>query len=89
MHATLYGSDGRSCAASDASSSAWHTSVMSTMPTRPESPAGLRLRDDEGGRIRALHQVGGRGHVVVLVNRRHRRMHDVRDRSRGRRRMLC
>jgi hypothetical protein len=50
--------------------------------------AGLRLRDDEGGRIRALHHVGGCGHVVVLLNRRDRWLHDVRDRGRGRRRRL-
>src|ERR1700748_3848726 len=50
--------------------------------------AGLSLRDDQGRPSGALHQVGGCGHVVVLVNRRHRWMHDVRDYGRGRRRML-
>src|ERR1700750_496915 len=34
--------------------------------------AGLSLRDDQRSPSRALHQVGGRSHVVVLVNRRHR-----------------
>jgi hypothetical protein len=33
--------------------------------------------------------VCGCGRVVVLVNHRDRWLHDVRDRSRGRRRMLC
>jgi hypothetical protein len=47
--------------------------------------AGLRLRDDQGGRIRALHQVGSRSHVVVRFNRRDRWLHDVRDRSRAQR----
>src|SRR6266700_2355645 len=46
--------------------------------------AGVRLRDDESCRIRVLHQVGGRGCVVVPVNRRHRWPHDVPGRSRGR-----
>jgi len=50
--------------------------------------AGLRLHDDESGRIRSLHQKGGRAQMIVLFNRRHRWMHDVRGRSRGRRRML-
>src|SRR6516162_10005236 len=41
---TVYGSDGGSSAASVTLSSALHTSVMSTIPTRPASPMTGRCR---------------------------------------------
>jgi hypothetical protein len=45
---------------------------------------GLRIQDQESCRACVLHQVRGGGQVVVLVDRRHRRPHDVGDGGRGR-----
>src|SRR6516162_380346 len=45
--------------------------------------AGVKAQDHEGARARVLHEVGGRGRVVVLVCRREWWPHDVRDDGRG------
>jgi hypothetical protein len=41
--------------------------------------AGPRIHDDESRGARVLHQVGGRGRVVVLLDRGERWPHDIGD----------
>src|SRR5579875_320548 len=46
-------------------------------------PIGLRVHEHQSGHTLAPHQVRGRGHMVIRLYRRHRRMHNVGDTGRG------